>query len=98
MAKHQKLWAKKSREKLRKLLGNCCAIYGCENINLEFDCIEPRGDKHHKFDSDRRNTFYWKEYRAGNLQLLCVEHHSIKSNGEDPRKKKKPFWYEPDPF
>lgn len=84
MAKRQKEWAKRARAALMELLGNRCAICGAdyESRELEFDCISPRGDRHHKLDTERRVCFYRKEYKQGNLQLLCVPCHSKKSCGE----------------
>lgn len=91
MAKRHKARAKRKREELRELLGNFCADGFCPNTDLEFDCIKPMGDKHHKFDSCRRNTFYWRQYKVGNLQLLCNEHHQEKTAKETHGRPKK-YW------
>lgn len=59
-------------------LGMMCRM--CGGIeNLEFDCIEPQGDEHHKMDTSHRMCFYWRQYRRGNLQVLCVDCHAKKS-------------------
>jgi len=49
--------------------------------SLEFDCIEPRGDRHHRMDSSARMSFYHQQHRLGNLQVLCSHHNNLKSDG-----------------
>jgi hypothetical protein len=66
---------------LRLQLGSKCAK--CPNVvDLEFDCIEPRGHWHHVTGSSQRQSFYEAEFDAGNLQLLCKFHHKLKTNLE----------------
>lgn len=78
MSKRQKLWA--SRKKVEQLaqLGGVCVSCG-SNENLERDCITPRGDEHHKMSTDQRATFYAREIKAGNVQLLCKDCHTKKT-------------------
>jgi len=87
MGQRQKDWAKRVREKLLAELGGKCVVCGSA-YRPEFDCIEPRGDAHHKFDTSHRMSFYRKEHKAGNLQVLCQFHNAQKS---DTRKANQPF-------
>ncbi len=84
MSARQKAWAKRGRENMRSELGNECAHCAATSV-LEFDCIIPTGDAHHKLDSASRHSFYRAQQKAGNLQLLCQPCHSEKSKGEHPR-------------
>ena len=59
-------------------LGGVCVSCG-SNENLERDCITPRGDEHHKMSTDQRATFYAREIKAGNVQLLCKDCHTKKT-------------------
>jgi hypothetical protein len=69
------------RNFLRQQLGDKCSQ--CPNVvDLEFDCIEPRGHWHHVTGSSQRQSFYEAEFDAGNLQLLCKFHHKLKTNLE----------------
>jgi len=78
MAKRQKVWAQKARAALRETLGGVCA--SCpQRDGLEFDCIEPRGDAHHRMDTSARVCFYRKQHREGNLQMLCPRCHAKKT-------------------
>ena len=72
MGKVQRAWAKKQRLELRRKLGMKCNQCGSRDYRkLEFDCIEPRGGKHHRMEWSWRISFYRKEFSQGNLQLLC---------------------------
>jgi len=55
MGRAEKEWAKRKRQELMALLGNVCAHCGTDE-NLEFDCISPRGHKHHRGDASRRGS------------------------------------------
>lgn len=70
MGARQKEWARKARKALRLELGNECALCGTKR-HLEFDCITPQGDAHHKFDTSHRMSFYRQQHLRGNLRLLC---------------------------
>jgi hypothetical protein len=78
MGKRQKEWARQARFRLQFLLGGQCRKCGSVET-LCFDCIEPRGDFHHRLDTSARMSFYHREHKAGNLQLLCAECNGIKS-------------------
>lgn len=73
------------------LLGNKCAQCG-STVELQFDIIEPIGDwdksgkeKHHRaMDWSWRMSFYRKQHKNNNLQILCDKHNSQKSNLEEP--------------
>lgn len=78
MAKRQKRWARITLDRLRQALGNECNRCGSDGP-LEFDCIKPQGHAHHAQSTDYRATFYWRQARAGNLQLLCRDCHQDKS-------------------
>ena len=70
MGKAQKEWARRKRRELVAVLGGVCAWCGTAE-QLEFDCIRPMGDRHHKYDTSHRMSFYRRQHAAGNLQLLC---------------------------
>ncbi len=79
MAKAQKEWARRKRRELVEMLGGVCAFCGAEE-GVEFDCIVPMGDRHHKYDTSQRMCFYRKQFRQGNLQLLCHECNARKGD------------------
>jgi len=80
MASRQKEWARRARARLVACFGGeCCKANGHCNGQLEFDCIIPQGDEHHRKDTSARMSFYHKQHRIGNLQLLCSFHHALKS-------------------
>lgn len=81
MAKPQKDWAVRWRVRLMHILGGQCRQCGSTN-NLEFDCIESRGDRHHKMDTSARMSFYRREYREFNLQILCQSCNARKADKE----------------
>jgi len=70
MGRAEKEWARRKRQEMLTLLGNVCAHCGTAE-DLEFDCIRPMGDRHHKYDTSQRMCFYRRQFRHGNLQLLC---------------------------
>jgi len=70
MAKRQKEWARQARFELRLKLGGACFECGSDK-HLDFDCITPQGDEHHRMSVDQRVSFYRKQFALGNLQLLC---------------------------
>jgi len=70
MAKRHKRRAKLVRWQLMNLLGRRCTFCRTKQ-DLEFDCIQPMGDAHHRLDTDRRMKFYCQQFLASNLQLLC---------------------------
>lgn len=74
-------WATKGMDSLRDALGAKCAQCGGSD-ELEFDCIIPQGDKHHKWETNRRYVFYKRQHEQKNLQLLCRVDHEKKSRGE----------------
>jgi hypothetical protein len=75
-------WARISRANLREVLGGKCSICMSES-DLEFDCIKPMGDKHHKMASHARVTFYRRQHLANNLQLLCKWCHARKTAADN---------------
>lgn len=87
MAKRQKAWARKARVTLLCILGKICRHCGSTN-DLEFDCIVAQGDEHHKMDTSARMSFYHREYRKNNLQVLCDKCHRAKTTKE---KENQPF-------
>ncbi len=70
MGRAEKEWARRKRRELLELLGNVCAHCGTAE-NLEFDCVVPMGDRHHRGDASQRMCFYRRQFREGNLQVLC---------------------------
>ena len=83
MSKRSKQWARQARERLTTILGGQCVFCGTQE-NLTFDCIKPRGHEHHKFATDKRMTFYRREFQMGNLQVLCASCNSSKQANEQP--------------
>jgi hypothetical protein len=81
MGKMQKEWARRARRELMTLLGNVCAQCGTSE-NLEFDCISPRGHRHHRGDASQRMCFYRRQFRDGNLQVLCTVCNARKGDEE----------------
>jgi len=90
MAKYQKEWAKRQRKLLLWFLGEECKWCGAKT-GLEFDCIKPRGDEHHKFDTSARMCFYRKQLLQFNLQILCESCHCKKTSQEQ---RSSYFWEE----
>lgn len=74
-------WAIRALGNLRLALGATCAYCGATD-DLQFDCIIPQGDKHHRWETNRRACFYRRQFAANNLQLLCADCHGIKSATE----------------
>lgn len=70
MGKAEKEWARRKRRELVAVLGGVCAFCGTQE-GLGFDCIKPMGDRHHRYDTSHRMSFYRRQYAEGNLQLLC---------------------------
>lgn len=70
MSKQEKARGRRRRKELLEALGNKCAWCGTTE-KLEFDCIIPQGDKHHRKDAAARMDFYWQQHRKGNIQILC---------------------------
>ncbi len=83
MAKRHKEWARRRRSLLILELGSKCALCGSIE-NLEFDCIKSCGDAHHKYDTSHRMSFYHKQHRLLNLQLLCAKCNNKKAHRERP--------------
>lgn len=80
----QVVWAQNKRAWLMKVLGSKCAR--CPSVTcLTFDCIKPRGGAHHKLSSVSRMTFYVREFRQGNLQILCHDCNSRKGANAQER-------------
>ena len=90
MGKPQREWARQARADLVKKLGGKCSICG-EKIKLEIDCIEPRGHEHHRMEWSQRISFYRRQDRDGNLQLLCRSCHERKSRFENTNGDNTPF-------
>ena len=84
MARRQRRWARESLDRLRIALNGRCNRCG-DKEHLEFDCIKPQGHKHHSQGIGFRATFYWRQARAGNLQLLCRNCHSLKTLTDNAR-------------
>lgn len=78
MGLRQRIWARDARARLVRLLGGKCARCGVTHP-LQFDCIMPCGDAHHKVGFAQRISFYRRQQAAGNLQLLCTDCHIVKT-------------------
>jgi len=81
MAKRQKLWARTARINLLLKLGMVCKSCGAED-KLTFDCIYPTGDAHHRMDTSQRMSYYHRQEREGNLQVLCAGCNAVKRHYE----------------
>lgn len=72
-------WARSQRDRIVLALGGKCKACGSK-VDLEFDCLEPKGQHHHGIGFVHRMCFYRKEMRHGNLQLLCSPCNSMKGD------------------
>lgn len=79
MARRQKDWAARAREKLMAELGGRCVECGSRR-RLEFDCVTPMGGAHHKYDPSWRMSFYRQQHKENNLQILCKPCNGLKSD------------------
>lgn len=98
MAKRQKQWARLTLVTLKFLLGGRCKK--CRSLDLsilQFDCIVSQGDGHHKMDTSHRASFYTRQYKENNLQLLCEPCH-IKKNAKEMKAKERKEKKENRPF
>ncbi len=78
MAKRHKQAARRKRNWLRSIFGGECLRCGHPR-NLTFDVIKPVDNgEHWKLDSERRMSFYMREFWRNNIQLLCVSCNSNK--------------------
>lgn len=92
MGQRQKDWARHTRLKLRRLLGMACKVCNSKYyMKLEFDCIIPQGDTHHRYEWSHRMSFYNQQYRNGNLQLLCQKCHNKKTLKDNERLETTPY-------
>ena len=71
------VWSRAKRADLMRILKPVCKRCGATAC-LTFDCIVPKGGYHHKLSSVARMTFYVRQFRAGNLQVLCHDCNSRK--------------------
>lgn len=71
-------YTRELRDTIRRQLGNKC-VQCAASEHLQFDCIVPRGRKHHELNYRQRMNFYKLEAIAGNLQLLCPKCHVTKT-------------------
>ena len=75
------LWARKRRDELRAELGGKCVKCGTTE-DLEFDHIDAKTKTWTTKGVGfvRSITLYWRDHRAGLLQLLCRSHNASKGN------------------
>jgi 5-methylcytosine-specific restriction endonuclease McrA len=73
MSKQVKAWARRAKAELLAKLGAQCAWCGLADVeHLEFDCIVPTGDDHHRKSQDVRMSFYrYQHQEHDNIQVLC---------------------------
>ena len=83
----QRAWAKRQRLLLRRKLGmKCCKCGSKDYRKLEFDCIVPTNNNHGKWEWSWRMSYYRKQYREQNLQLLCDKCHNKKTGEENSQR------------
>lgn len=84
MGLEQRQWARQQRLKLRRILQMRCWACGSRDYRkLEFDCLIPQGDKHHKIEWSWRMSFYRSQFLQHNLGLLCSKCNSKKGDSID---------------
>lgn len=81
MGARQRDWARRERARLLRDLGPWCRVCG-STMFLELDCIKPRGHSHHALEWSQRISFYRRQARLGNLQVLCQRCNAIKGAKE----------------
>lgn len=81
MGLRQRKWAKIARERLFQQFGGVCRVCGGREC-LEFDCINPTGDYHHRIEWSHRISYYRRQAALGNLQVLCQRCNSRKGDDE----------------
>jgi 5-methylcytosine-specific restriction endonuclease McrA len=77
------IWSQEQKARMKQILGGRCVRCGTTE-NLTFDCIQPKGDAHHRLGSVNRVAFYKEEMRRGNLQILCALCNSKKRDLPNP--------------
>src|SRR5512147_3126229 len=82
VANRSRIAAQRVLADLKRRLGEMC--HWCwagegHGVILEFDCIAPEGDEHHRWETNRRAYFYRRLFRRHGLQLLCQECHAKKT-------------------
>lgn len=85
MSRRHKIWARRKLTHIRTVLGNHCKECGLtqDDTDLEIDCIEPCGDRHHKMSTDQRASFYTVQLLLNNCQLLCKKCHDEKTKKDN---------------
>lgn len=98
MGLRQREWARRRYDELVKLLGSKCAKCGTKH-KLEVDVIIPQGDAHHrKMNWSSRVTFYYRQLKKNNVQLLCEPHNQSKGATDDKVYYEKQRQAENEPF
>lgn len=86
MSARQRDWARRKRAALMGELGGLfpsCAECGVTD-DLQFDVVIPAdNDTHHKMEWSQRMSFYVKQFRMNNLQILCGRCNAIKGTVQD---------------
>lgn len=71
MGLRQRQWAERTRDAIFDILGRVCVDCGATE-QLEFDCIIPQGNKHHReMEWSWRMSFYRQQLANGNLAVRC---------------------------
>jgi len=93
MGARQREWARKVRDGILDALGNKCAKCPATD-KLQFDCVDSNVEMHwQNYDWSQRMSFYRRQFKAGNLQLLCNVCHGQKTRKDNP-----PIPVENEPF
>jgi hypothetical protein len=75
-------WAARSRARLIAALGGRCQR--CREIaDLTVDVLRASDTRHHGMSPAQRVSYYWREYRRGNLRILCAGCHAQDAGRQD---------------
>jgi 5-methylcytosine-specific restriction endonuclease McrA len=75
MSKRQKQWARVTRARLIRSYGGKCSCCGGTE-HLQFHLLRPAREGHHGRDTSSRTSFYRRQARQANLQLVCARCHT----------------------
>src|SRR5262249_53207718 len=86
MSKSSSEWARRRRAKLLCQLGSKCAACGATD-ELQLDLVSAAGVQTHGNGRTGRICFYVRQWRMGNVRLLCADCNELKGARADAE-----FW------